>query len=273
MLELDRMTYDEVERYVASGRGIVVLPVGATEEHGPHGPLGTDTFAASIVARHVAERLDAVLAPALPYGLSADQTDFGGTVTLSPSTLALVLKEICENFIRDGFRVILAISGNRPNDPACLVGMTEARKDSSAHLLYLSYQDANRGRLVEVLGPKDAAKISGTDQRYGADGHGGSMELSLAMAHAPGCVRMDKRAVPDRTRADAARSFPFHSVMFAEEYMTPEGFMGDPSLCSEELGERIARNTADHIANEVKRYLAIFEGRKRRPPPPGRGKA
>ena len=57
MAELDRMTYDEVEAYLASGEGIVVLPVGATEEHGPHGALGTDTFAAAIVARKVAERL------------------------------------------------------------------------------------------------------------------------------------------------------------------------------------------------------------------------
>jgi hypothetical protein len=92
------------------------------------------------------------------------------------------------------------------------------------------------------------------------------------MAHAPGCVRLDRRAVPDRRLADAIRSFPFRSVTFVEEFMPTSGFMGDPSLCSAELGERIAERTAEHIAAEVRRYLQIFEGRKRRvPPATGRG--
>jgi len=268
MVELDRMTYDEVEAYLASGEGIVVLPVGATEEHGPHGPLGTDTFAAAIVARKVAETLGGVVAPALPYGMSEDQSDFRGTVSLRPSTLALVTKEICESFVRDAYRVVLVISGNRPNDASCMVGALEARGESDAHVLYLSYQDANKGRLVEVLGGAHAAHVTETDQRYGADGHGGSMELSLAMAYAPGSVRLDKRTVPDRTKADAIRSFPFKSVMFVEEYMAPEGFMGDPSICSAELGEQIAERTAQFIAAEVRRYLEQFGARERRVPPP-----
>jgi creatinine amidohydrolase len=268
MVELDKMTYDEVEAYLATGAGIVVLPVGATEEHGPHGPLGTDTFAAAVVARRVAEKLGGVVAPALPYGMSEDQLHFRGTVALRPSTLALVIKELCENFVRDGYRVILVLNGNRPNDASCLVGATEARGESRAHVLYLAYQDANKGRLIEVLGPEHAGHVSETDQRYGADGHGGSVELSLAMAYAPGCVRLDKRAVPDRTLADVLRSFPFRSVMFVEEYMPTDGFMGDPSLCSAELGERIAERTAEFIAAEVRRYLALFEGRAQRVPPP-----
>lgn len=267
MLELDKMTYDEVEEYLSSGKGIVVLPIGSTEVHGLHGPLGTDTFAAALIARKVAEKLNAILAPALPYGMSEDQIDFRGTVTLKPSTLALVVKEISENFIRDGFQVILAISGHRSNDWSCMVGMMEARKDSPAHLLYLSYQDANRGRLVEILGEEASANITEIDQKYGADGHGGSTELSLAMAYAPGCVRMNKRKVPDRTLPDAFRSFSFRSVMYIEEWMPTEACMGDPSFCSEEMGERIAENTASRIAKEVQSYLEIFENRKRRKPP------
>src|SRR2546428_10457122 len=115
MVELARMTYDEVEVYLASGEGIVVLPVGATEEHGPHGPLGTDTFAAAIVARKGAETLGGVVAPALPYGMSEDQSDFRGTGSLRPSTLALVTKEVCENFLRGGYRVGLGVRGNPPD--------------------------------------------------------------------------------------------------------------------------------------------------------------
>src|SRR2546428_11691216 len=211
MVELARMTYDEVEVYLASGEGIVVLPVGATEEHGPHGPLGTDTFAAAIVARKVAETLGGVVAPALPYGMSEDQSDFRGTVALRPSTLALVTKELCENFVRDGYRVVLVISGNRPNDASCMVGALQARGESDAHLLYLSAQDANKGRLVEVLGGAHAAHVTETDQRYGADGHGGSMELSPAVAHPPGSRPPGQGTGPPPAEAGADRAFPLQS--------------------------------------------------------------
>ena len=267
LLEMDKMTYDEVEDYLSSGKGIVVLPVGATETHGKHGPLGTDTFAAALVAGKVAEKINAILAPVLPYGMSDDQIDFRGTVTLQPTTLSLVVKELCENFIRDGFHIILVISGHRTNDWSCMVGMMEARKNSPAHLLYMSYQDANRGRLIDVMGEENKAHITEIDQKYGADGHSGSVELSLAMAYCPGCVRMEKRVVPDRHLPDVLRSMPFRSIMQIEEWMPTDGFMGDPSICSEELGHRIAENTAVYIAEKVKEYMKAFEDRKRRTPP------
>jgi creatinine amidohydrolase len=123
LLELDRMTFDEVEAYLETGRGIVVLPLGSTEEHGTHGPMGTDTFAARIVCRGVAERLDAILAPALPFGMCMDQRHFKGTIVLKPSTYAHLLKEICGNFIRDGYRLVLAISAHRGNDHAAISGL------------------------------------------------------------------------------------------------------------------------------------------------------
>jgi creatinine amidohydrolase len=265
--ELDRMTYDEVDDYLKNGPGIVVLPVGSTEEHGTHGPLGTDTFAARIVCRGVAERVDGLLAPALPYGMACDQVNYKGTVALRPSTLALLVKEICENFIRDGFRLVLLISGHRGNDHAVLSGLEEAGYSApSTHVLYMCYQDANKGRLAEVLGPEAAAHIRADDQRYGADGHGGSIELSLAMAHAPQSVRMEKRRKPDRGPADSLRSFPFKAVLSIEEYAPTDGFFGDPSLCSEALGKRIAERTAEQIAAEVHRFLAAFPKRKKKSP-------
>jgi creatinine amidohydrolase len=262
--ELDRMTFDEVESYLKTGPGILIFPLGSTEEHGTHGPMGTDTFTARLVSRLVAERLDAVVAPALPYGMACDQTNFKGTVALKPTTLALIMRELCENFIRDGYRLVLVISGHRGNDPAAMAGIEEAGYNADTHLLYMCYQDANRGRLAEVLGPELLSHIRPDDQRYGADGHGGSLELSIAMAHAPGSVRMDKRQLPDRTAADTLRSFPFKAVLSIEEYAPTNGFFGDPSLCSEQLGQQVAERTAERIAAEVRRYLTKFPTRTKR---------
>jgi len=262
--ELDRMTFDEVEKYIDSGAGIVVLPLGSTEEHGPHGPMGTDTFAARIVARKVAEGLDAVLAPAVPFGMCFDQRHFKGTIALKPSTYAHLLKEICSNFIRDGYRLVLAISGHRGNDHAAISGLQEAAWDSDTHVLYMCYQDANKGRLAEVLGPDAARHIKPADMGYGADGHGGSVELSVAEAYAPDSVRMDKRSTPDRGPMDLLRSFPFKPVLNIEEMAPSDGFFGDPAITSSELGEQVATRTAERIASEVKRFLAAFPKRTTR---------
>jgi len=256
------MTFDEVEGYLAGGEGIVVLPLGSTEEHGPHGPMGTDTFAARLVARKVAERLDAVLAPAVPFGMCFDQRHFKGTIALRPSTYSHLLKELCQNFIRDGYRLVLAISGHRGNDHAAISGLQEAAWDSKTHVLYMCYQDANKGRLAEVLGPEAAAHLSSQDLSYGADGHGGSVELSVAVAHARGSVRMDKRRKPDRGPVDLLRSFPFRPVLNIEEMAPTDGFFGDPAITSPELGEQIASRTAERIASEVKRFLEAFPVRR-----------
>jgi creatinine amidohydrolase len=262
--ELDRMTFDEVEKYIETGAGIVVLPLGSTEEHGPHGPMGTDTFAARIVARSVAERLDAVLAPALPFGMCFDQRHFKGTIALKPSTYSFLLKEICQNFIRDGYRLVLAISGHRGNDHPAISGLQEAAWDSDTHVLYMCYQDANKGRLAEVLGPVAAKHIQPADMGYGADGHGGSVELSIAEAHARGSVRMDKRRKPDRGPVDLLRSFPFRAVLNIEEMAPTDGFFGDPGITSPELGEQVVARTSEKIAAEVQRFLAAFPKRTAR---------
>ncbi len=262
--ELDRMTFDEVETYLKTGEGIIILPLGSTEEHGPHGPMGTDTFAARIVCRGVADRLDAILAPAVPFGMCFDQRHFKGTIALKPSTYSFLLKEICDNFIRDGYRLVLAISGHRGNDHAALCGLQEAGYDSDTHVLYMSYQDANRGRLAGVVGPDAAKHIRPEDMKYGADGHGGSVELSIAEAHAHNSVRMDKRKKPDRGPADMLRSFPFRAVLNIEEVAPTDGYFGDPAIVSQGLGERIAEKTAEQIASDVRRFLEAFPKRKKR---------
>jgi creatinine amidohydrolase len=262
--ELDRMTFDEVEAYLKTGQGIIILPLGSTEEHGPHGPMGTDTFAARIVCRGVADRLDAILAPAVPFGMCFDQRHFKGTIALKPSTYSFLLKEICDNFIRDGYRLVLAISGHRGNDHAALCGLQEAGYDSDTHVLYMSYQDANRGRLAGVVGPDAAKHIRPEDMKYGADGHGGSVELSIAEAHAHNSVRMDKRKKPDRGPADMLRSFPFRAVLNIEEVAPTDGYFGDPAIVSQGLGERIAEKTAEQIAADVRRFLEAFPKRKKR---------
>ena len=87
---LARMNWPDLKRAVESGARTVILPLGATEQHGPHLPLATDTIRARALAERVADRLepDVLVAPALPFGCSDEHTGFPGLLGLDAGTLA-----------------------------------------------------------------------------------------------------------------------------------------------------------------------------------------
>ena len=89
---LAEMTWPDVAQAVACGMTTVILPLGATEQHGPHLPLGTDTFRAEALAERLASALpDALVAPALPIGCSDEHSGFAGLLSLDHATLAGVI--------------------------------------------------------------------------------------------------------------------------------------------------------------------------------------
>src|SRR5205814_853170 len=94
------LTTFEVQDALRGGVDTVVQPIGATEQHGRQCPNGTDYFAATVVGERVAEKLDALLAPALPFGMSEHHMRYPGTITLEPSTLGLVVRDLCVSFAR-----------------------------------------------------------------------------------------------------------------------------------------------------------------------------
>lgn len=98
-----------------SGVRLAVLPFGAIEQHGPHLPVGTDWLIARSVARRLAEELDALLLPAMPYGNSREHMAFPGTVTLRPSTLAAVLEDIVDSLRAHGIRIVVVLSTHGGN--------------------------------------------------------------------------------------------------------------------------------------------------------------
>ncbi len=254
--ELPTMTTVEVEEYLGTGSRIAIVPVGSTEQHGAHATLGLDTFGAVYVSQRLAEKLDAVVAPALPYGMSLAHARFKGTIGLSAPTLIVVLREICASLLSQGFKLVVVISGHRDNDAPIQLAAAEARAAHGGHVLSMFYGEVNRGRLAEAVGVP-AGTFRPEDVRYGADGHGGSVELSLALAYEPRSARPEKYVMPDTTLADLRRSFPFKAAQSIEEY-SDGGVFGNPTNASAERGHHLVESTAEAIAAEVRRYMATF---------------
>jgi creatinine amidohydrolase len=91
-----KLTRPEIEEYMEN-RDIILLPIGSTEQHGLHLPVGNDSYHASKISRKVAEKTGTLVAPTLPYGNSYHQMNFSGTIIRSYGTLVKVIKEICRS--------------------------------------------------------------------------------------------------------------------------------------------------------------------------------
>ncbi len=108
---LAEMTWAEVADAIAGGATTVILPLGATEQHGPHLPLGTDTFRAAALAERLAAALpDTLVAPTLPIGCSDEHTGFAGLLSLDHATLAAVIVDCAARMAGWGVRRLVLLS-------------------------------------------------------------------------------------------------------------------------------------------------------------------
>src|SRR3712207_3482816 len=112
--DLADMTSPEAAEAIARSR-TAVLPIGSIEQHGPHLPNGTDTFAAELVAGKVADRLDAVYAPFGPYGVTPIHACHPGTVTLRRETFEALLTDICTELHRMGVQTFVLVNWHEGN--------------------------------------------------------------------------------------------------------------------------------------------------------------
>jgi creatinine amidohydrolase len=111
---LGEMTDPEVEAFLATSQTVIV-PTGSTEQHGPHAPLLTDRLIPEEVARRVAPRVRAVVAPAINYSLSYPHVGFAGVVHLRIPTFMAMVEDIAAGLAAVGFRRIVFLNGHYDN--------------------------------------------------------------------------------------------------------------------------------------------------------------
>lgn len=233
-IRLAELTKDEFAAAMREGRWIL-LPLGAVEQHGPHLCLGTDLFYAEHLCAAVAEQVGGLVAPALPYGVCRTMRNFPGTVSLTPPTLAAVLREIVAEYVRHGARKLALLSGHAET------GQLDAMREA---VLPLANNDPSLALLV--IGPYDFLEpIRREAGLEGTDGHAGSIETSEMLVVAAETVRTDRIPAITRPRLSHFR------VTANPEREFPTGVRGDTSKVSRDLGERALR----HCVSEIVRVL------------------
>lgn len=230
-------TLEEVAAAAAAG-AIAVLPVGATEQHGPHLPTGTDTLLAEHVATAAAEQTGDVVLPALAYGCSLGHGHrWPGTLSLTPATMTSVVLEVGRWAHASGFRKLVIVNGHATNGPPCQSAVLQLRYD---------LPDL-RPRFVSLfdLTPEIAARYA----EDAPDFHANEAETSMLLHLAESQVRAD-RAVdePDRTVG--------HVLSYAMPSVTTSGVVGSPSGASAARGATLVGQLVEALADLLSRARA-----------------
>ena len=153
---------------------ILIIPIGATEQHGPHLPVMVDFRMAHEVsvraARLIAERLPVVVAPVIPYGMSEHHVSLGGTLTLDFATMQAVLRCLCGSAVRQGFRRLFILNGHGGNIAALETIVTELTIEHRLPIGCAAYWQIASSSIERIL------------ERQSAVLHGCEAETSLMMA-------------------------------------------------------------------------------------------
>jgi creatinine amidohydrolase/Fe(II)-dependent formamide hydrolase-like protein len=240
--QLGELTWQEAKQRF-SVIDVALLPVGSTEQHGPHLPLDTDAFDAAYLARSVSAAMDEPrppVLPAIPYGVSYHHMGFSGTISLSNETLTMLVYEVGMSIARHGVRKLVIINGHGGNGPALQNAAQMINRD--AHI----FACVDTGETSDV----DVKKIVETLN----DAHAGEIETSTALAARPYLVRMEKakKSVP----RFSSRYLNFSTSRSVEWYTQTEkisrsGVLGDPTRASKEKGERLWQIMVEHLVRFV----------------------
>lgn len=233
-MRLGTATTREAAEALADRPLALVVPVGSTEQHGPHLPLATDTMVAEAVAAGLAERrTDCAVAPAVAYGASGEHAGFAGTLSIGTEALEHLLVELTRS--ADGFAAVVLVSGHGGNRAALLGATRRARSE---------------GRDALAWWPR----LEGPD----CDAHAGGTETSLMLAIAPETVRLELAERGD-TRP-LAELWP-RLVAGGLRSVSRNGVLGDPTAATAQAGRALLADLVDDLERAVSGLLDGAPGR------------
>lgn len=245
--DLAGMTSPEAAAAVAASR-TAVIPLGSIEQHGPHLPNGTDTMAAELVARAVADRLDAVYVPFGPYGVTPIHAGHPGTVTLRRETFEALLTDICTELVQMGIATIVLVNWHEGN----IASMNAVATDLQDRLA-VTCVAAQACYVAQRLYREHGGELT----------HGGGIETLAILAHDPSLAKVDRAGEPTRPpgaeEMDRMRRSPeVYGFITDVSELAVDGWYGNPGWATPDR----AATFADTVAAGVLELLQhVFRAR------------
>jgi len=261
-VRLQDHTWRDVEAHVADAdHPTVLVPIGSTEQHGPHLPLGVDAFQAAEVAHGIAEAADVLAAPLIPYGDADHHMRYPGTVSLSSDTVVAVLEDVYESLLEAGFENVITVNGHRLANLAAIELAGESVKEEHPGSFFATVD------IVRIA--VDAHdRLRDGDPEDGM--HGGEFETSFMLFTHGDLVREDaiEPAVEERwtrfTSDDFTRLDDRVEVPSASHDPAPDapGHRGDPTHASAAKGEALYDAMIDNAVEFIEDLRAHREAER-----------
>lgn len=206
-----------------------IIPVGSLEQHGAHLPVSTDALIAEHVAGRVAERVGALVLPAIAYGVSFEHSPMFN-ISMQSRTLAAVVRDACASLAGAGVKEIIILNGHHGNMGALQYIAQELRLPAGVSVHTLHYWHALK-------------------QEFD---HAGEVETSLVLAIAPGLVRMG-RARPSAKKLGKSKAAYASMTNSPGSFVriTGNGVWGDPRRASAEKGRRMMKEIVEGLARTI----------------------
>lgn len=265
---LQEMTWTDVQEYLKTD-DMVIIPIGSTEQHGPHLPLGTDSYYAIEVAKKISSRTGVMVAPVLLAGYSVYHSGFSGTLSLKPETMEQVLFETAEMLIKHGFRRIMFLNGHGGN------GIVQSKV---IHRI-------NHNTEAMAVALRDTAPAGGEPPKDWFDQHAGVQETSIMLYLEPDLVHMERaekpkiRFTPLMTKyLLSARNNPELMRVFWDLLASPEETgkggashqissngvwsFSDPNEAAREIGEKAVAQMIEDASKFIQNWKKIKPEKK-----------
>lgn len=237
-------------RRVAEGVPVIV-PVGSTEQHAPHLPLGTDALVVTEVAKRVARRVGALVAPTVAYGYksqpkSGGGNHFPGTTSLDGETLAFTIRDVLRELARHGVRNVVVLDGHMENGMFLTEGIDLALRDLRAWgvdgfgVMKMIFCETVKQETLDLIFPDGFPGL--------ALEHAANLETSMMLHLFPHLV--DKESIPN----DPPHDFPIYDI-----YPTPEGHvrasgvLSTASAATAEFGKLLVDEFEDLVSRSIRK--------------------
>lgn len=248
-----KLTWEEVRD--ADKDRVVILNVSATEDHGPHMPLDTDTVLGMAVANGVAEAApeEVFVMPAIPYGFNEHHKDFPGVIWIQPETLIAFVTDVTKSLAHHGFRRILLLNSHGSNHPVLDLAARKTVIETGIICVSASYWNLCADRINEHR--KSA---------IGGIAHAGEFEAAMYMHLHPDDVYPEKAAEqnlhnPDSRffNLDLAKGGGKAMLMRWWSEVSPDGTMGDPTVADAETGAKFLAAAIEETTALVREIRAL----------------
>jgi creatinine amidohydrolase len=246
---LAESTWPEVEAYLARARTIII-PIGSTEQHGPMGLIGTDAMCADAIARRAGDVGGFLVGPVLPVGMAQSHLGFPGTLSLTPTTLIAVVRDVVASLQRHGITDIWFLNGHGGNIATIQAAFAEIHAAATG----LQNEPALQLTLASWFDLPGIRALLREMYPTGHGSHATPSEVAITQflyPHAIKSATLEPRIAPDGGFSDAAD--------FRRRY--PDGRKGaDSSLARPEDGERLLEAAAAALCKAINDRLNAGSG-------------